>query len=135
MGALAQAIGAGAAPNQVTPIDLPGGINFDFKGSDRVANVLLKQRNFQTLFDMLTKLGNTSPQWLAMEALRTWEMDTPEAEQAVIPDQVMMALQAAQQEAEAERQMMLKQAQPGPGVETSPRRAALELMREVRQAG
>ncbi len=136
MQAMVQAIQAGVAPGRVNPIDLPGGTNFDFKGSDRVANVLLKQRNFKVLFDMLTKTGNVSPQWLAMEALRTWEMDTPEAEQAVIPDQVMEMMRMLKEEAEAERQVAVKQAQPGPGaLPRSGREGALQQMREVRQAG
>lgn len=128
-------IAMGLAPNRLTPADLPGGYNFEFRGSDRVANQLLRQRNFKVLTDIVGKLGNVSPEWIARKALELWDYDDPDAEAAVIPDRMMMMMKMMEAEAQAERSVTMKQTQPSGGAPrqvATAREAAQQNMRQVR---
>lgn len=80
----------------LNPADLPGGFNFSFKGSSRVSNQLIKQRNWKELMGVLGGVPNVLPGWLATKVLEAYEVDQDEIDEGVIPDEIMLQIQAAQ---------------------------------------
>ncbi len=99
----------------MNPGELPGGYNFGFKGSDRVANLAVKQANWINLSGTLLKIPNVLPGALALKLLEVFEEDDEKSRQMVIPDEVMMQIQA--------QQAMIQQGAEGggqPGNKTKP---------------
>jgi len=80
------------------PHDLPGGFNFTFKGSDRAANILIKQRNLKELTPMLLQIPNVLPGGLAQLLLETHEIPQADIRKFVIPDEIMQQIQQQQQQ-------------------------------------
>ena len=58
------------------PNDIPGGYELRFKGSARVSNMLVKQRNLKELAPVLTALMNAGQMVLAEELMESHELDT-----------------------------------------------------------
>lgn len=86
----------------VSAYDMPGGHNFTYKGSDSVTNRLVKQRNWQDLAQILMAIPNVLQGKLAIKLLEVYDEDTFDAQQMIIPDEVMMQMQQEQAEQEAE---------------------------------
>ena len=89
-----------------SPFDIPGGFNFQFKGSDKVANELIKQRNWKELTPLLLQIPNVLPGRLAAKVLDVFGENTADIEDMIIPDEVMMQMQqeqATQQQEDGER--------------------------------
>lgn len=82
----------------MNPLGIPGGINMSFKGSERVQNVAILQRQWLLLADKLLTIGSTLPGWLSQKLLEVFEEDSPDALAAIIPDQVRFAMEQMQQE-------------------------------------
>ena len=109
------------------PADLPGGYNFSFKGSDKVANQLVRQRNWRELAGILRTIPNVLPGWLATKLLEVFDVDDSEIEEGIIPDGVMMQLQMAQAQ-------MAGQAPQGKQKTNSPQQLAQEQGQQIRGA-
>lgn len=77
-----------------TPSDLPGKYNFGFKGADRVANMIIKQRNWKELAGILIKIPNVLQGALATKLLEVFEEDDEDTKNMIIPDEIMMQLMA-----------------------------------------
>lgn len=75
------------------PADLPGGFNFTFRGSNRVANTLMKQRNWKEFLPLLTQIPNVLQGKLAEKFLQIYEVEDADIREMIIPDEVMMQMQ------------------------------------------
>jgi hypothetical protein len=90
------------------PLGIPGGINMSFKGSDRVQDMAIRQRQWLLLSKQLQSLGSTLPGWLSKKLLEVFDEDSPDAIQAIIPDHVRLMMEAEQAEQQFQRQRQLK---------------------------
>lgn len=88
----------------ISAYDMPGGHNFTFKGSDSVMNKLTKQKNWEWLAQVLLSIPNVLPGKVALKLLEVFDEDTTDAEQMIIPDEVMMQMQQQQADQQAEEQ-------------------------------
>lgn len=79
----------------VSPNDLPGAFNFQFKGSDRIADQLVKQRNFKELAPILLQIPNVLPGWVATQLLELHDISKKDIEEGVIPDELMLQIEVA----------------------------------------
>ena len=97
-----EVVGEEAAQRMIglNPHDLPGGFNFAFKGADREASLLMKQRNWKELTPILAQIPNVSQAGLAKKLLEVYEEDDANVEELVTPDEdaQQMAQQAHEQE-------------------------------------
>ena len=84
----------------LNPHDLPGGFNYAFKGADRVASLLMKQRNWKELLPILMQIPGISPEGLAKKMLEVYEEDDANVSELVTPDEESQ--QQAQQSHEQE---------------------------------
>ena len=84
----------------LNPADLPGGYNFQFKGADRVANLLTKQRNWKELLPLMLQIPNVQPGKLARKMLEIFEEDDVSAEEIIIPDEMVQQMGQQQKEQE-----------------------------------
>ncbi len=100
---IVEIVGAERAMQMIwaNPSDLPGGYNFTFKGSDRVTNVLIKQRNWRELLPILLQIPNILPGKLAEKILQVFEIDDADTREMLMSDEQVMLLQMMQAEAEA----------------------------------
>ena len=83
------------------PADLPGGYNYSFKGSDRIVNLLVKQRNLTELIEPLTLLLDGGKFMLARQVLEAYEFTDAEIQEILGEAQQLMMMQmemAAQQQ-------------------------------------
>jgi hypothetical protein len=93
------------------PSDIPGGIMWQFKGSQRVAAQIVKQRNWKEMVPLLVQLGSTFPGALSAKLLEVFDEADPDTLQMIIPDALMMQLkmmQGQQQQAEEREQAEIK---------------------------
>lgn len=79
----------------LNPMDLPGGFNFSFKGSDKATNEMVKQRNWKELVPILLTIPNVLPGWLATKLLEVYNIADKDIAEGVIPDAIMIQLQMA----------------------------------------
>lgn len=100
---IVETVGAERAMQMIwaNPSDLPGGYNFTFKGSDRVTNVLIKQRNWRELLPILLQIPNILPGKLAEKILQVFEIDDFDTREMLMSDEQVLLLQMMQAEAEA----------------------------------
>lgn len=70
----------------LNPQDLPGGYNFTFKGANRVANLVMKQRNWKELVPLLLQFPNISTEKLGLKVLEVYEEDEASALEMITPD-------------------------------------------------
>ncbi len=85
----------------LNPADLPGGYNFSFKGSDRLANQLIRQRNLKELAQIALQVPNVLPGAYMTKLFEAHNFNDDEIREMIIPDEIMIPLQA--QAAEQER--------------------------------
>lgn len=102
----------------VNPQDLPGGFNFEFKGSDRVANAMIKQRNLRELVPFLLQIPNIHQGKLAELMLDMHDLDIDKAE-LIIPDEMLMQLQMLA--AQAEQELIAQAGQVKPLAKSAPK--------------
>lgn len=95
----AEMVGPGRAMMLMTanPFELPGGVNLAFKGSQRVSNLLVKQRNLKELLQPVDAILDKGRFTLAQYAMDTFEMDPDKVEQIVGEAKQMMMMQMQQQ--------------------------------------
>ncbi len=93
------------------PKDLPGGFNYRFKGSDRAANILIKQRNLKELTPMLLQIPNILPGALAKMLLEAHELSQKDIEKIVVPDEVMQQIQQQQAQQQMEFELAKQERQ------------------------
>ena len=84
----------------LNPADLPGGYNFSFKGSDRLANQLIRQRNLKELAQIALQIPNVLPGAYVTKLFEAHNFSDSEIREMVIPDEIMIPLQAAAAEQE-----------------------------------
>ena len=96
----------------VNPADLPGGYNFAFKGSDRLANQLIRQRNLKELAEISLQVPNVLPGAFMTKLYEAHNFSDKEIRELIIPDEIMIPLQA--KAAEQERAAEAKGATQGP---------------------
>ena len=92
------------------PSDIPGGFNFQFTGADKIANLLVKQRNMRELSRMVQNTPNVLPGWWIRQLLEAHELSDLDLDEGIIPDEVMFQMQqemADGQAMEQDRQMQL----------------------------
>jgi hypothetical protein len=102
---MVEVVGIQQAMNLITasPADLPGGYNFTFKGSDRVSSTLIKQRNWREVAPVLLSIPNILPGKLAEKLLQVFELNDFETSEMILPDELVMMLQMAAGQAEAQK--------------------------------
>ena len=84
----------------LNPADLPGGYNFSFKGSDILANQLIRQRNLKELAQIALQIPNVLPGAYVTKLFEAHNFSDSEIREMVIPDEIMIPLQAAAAEQE-----------------------------------
>lgn len=122
----------------LNPNDLPGGFNYAFKGSGRVTNMLIKQRNMKELTPFLMQIPNVLQGWWARKLLEVHELDDLELDEGIIPDEMMMQLQAQAAQQDMQNQMMLSQVkggQPGQSRQNNPAMEAQASGQEYNRTG
>ena len=82
---------------------------FRFKGADRVANILIRQRNMKELTPILLQIPNVHPGWWATKLLEAHELGDLELAEGIIPDEIMVQLQALAAQQELQNQVLLAQ--------------------------
>jgi len=87
------------------PLDIPGGVNMEFQGSDKIANMAIKQRNWKEIYPMLASSPNCLRGKLDSKLLEVYDEDTDDIEEMIIPDEVMMQIQMADQRLAFEQDM------------------------------
>ncbi|MEW6110619.1 MAG: hypothetical protein AB1664_00690 [Thermodesulfobacteriota bacterium] len=92
----------------MNPLGIPGGINMTFKGSDRVQNMAMKQRQWLLLADKLMALGSTDPSLLSRKLVEVFGEDSPEVMQMIYSPQVRMMLDQFKANQDMQRQLTLK---------------------------
>lgn len=92
----------------MNPLGIPGGINMTFKGSDRVQNMAINQRQWILLAKQLSSLGSVLPGALSKKLLEVFDEDSPEALAMIIPDEIRMAMEQAQAELQHRQQIELR---------------------------
>ncbi len=94
----------------LNPSDLPGGYNFSFKGSDRLANQLIRQRNLKELAQISLSVPNVLPGRYMAKLFEAHNFSDQEIREMIIPDEIMIPLQAeaAKQEQAAEAKGMVQ---------------------------
>lgn len=88
------------------PNDLPGGFNFEFKGSDRLANAMIKQRNLRELAPILLQIPNVLQGQLAKMILEAHDVSEREINELILPDEMMIQLQMAVAQQDQQQVMM-----------------------------
>jgi len=91
------------------PMDIPGGCNIAFRGSNRVVNLLIKQRNLKELAPQLVQLFSAGQFNLAKSLMESHEIPKTEIEAIMQDGMMMMQMQMMQQQAQLEA----KGTQPG----------------------
>lgn len=89
------------------PHDLPGGFNFAFKGSDRVVNVLQRQRAWANIAPMLVQLPVIKPVGFAQRTMEIYELDDSDMDEIVMNEeefQMQQQAMAMQQQAQMEQE-------------------------------
>ena len=98
------------------PADLPGGFNFAFKGSDRVQNMLVRQRNLKELVPIITQYPNAKIGGILNKLLQAYDYDKYEIDDMIWTDEEMAMIQQAQmQQAMAMGMLPAQQGQPTTG--------------------
>ena len=85
---------------------VPGGYRIEFKGSNRISNILIKQRNLKELAPVLTQLFTTNQFQMAQLLLESHEIPAEDIKRIMSENMMnrqMMMQQAAMIEAEAAR--------------------------------
>lgn len=90
--------------DHASPMDLPGGHNWTFKGSARIVNLLIKQRNFKELLPDIMSFPNVKPVGVSRKLMETFEFDDAEFREMFM-DENEMAMMQAQQAAQASMDM------------------------------
>jgi len=121
----------GLSPMMINPLDLPGQYNLDFRGSDRVVNQAVKQRNWKELGPVLQALG-VAPDYIAKKLLEVYEEDNEEARDAIMRGLMMRAMEQEQQQ-NMEQKTDNKQ-QGGKSKVNTPKNVAEGSAKEVRQS-
>lgn len=77
------------------PTEIPGGYNLKFKGSNKIASQLIKQHNWIAIKNDYIGNPQVAQEYFLRKQLELFEMDDPEALQAIYPDDLMLALMGA----------------------------------------
>lgn len=93
----------------MNPMGVPGGINMTFKGSDRVQNMAMRQRQWLQLSGELQKLGSTRPDLLSKKLLEVFDEDSPDTLEMIIPLEIQMLLAQQKEQQAFERDKEMKQ--------------------------
>ena len=115
----------------MNPKMIPGGYLFPFKGSDRVTNLLVKQRNLKELAQPLQTLLDSGKYELAAITMRAFEFQENEIMRIIGESQQMMMVQAQQQAIQQERNFQLeKEKVSGKNKENTPPQEATRNAKE-----
>lgn len=80
------------------PIDIPGGFNFQFAGADKVANLLVQQRNMRELSPIVLQVDNVLKGWWVRKLLEKHELSDLDLDEGIIPDEVMYQIRQEEQQ-------------------------------------
>ncbi len=86
------------------PADLAGGFNFKFAGADKIANLLIQQRNMRELTPQVLSVPNVLPGWWIRNLLKIHELSNLDLDEGIIPDEVMFQMQQDQADQELAEQ-------------------------------
>lgn len=103
------------------PNDLPGGFNFIFKGSDRAANSLIKQKNWKEILPLILQIPNAKLGKIAHLFMQAFEIPQREIDEALWTDEELAAIQQQQMQ----QQLALQDIQ-----ETKQRRHELNIAQQ-----